>query len=145
MNNVKNTEIPKYLTWNNPDMDLRYTYDDYTGEYEVTQIFTKEREEQLQEQNIDLKQLKATLISDVIDRQNETYGNRFIMGLVIFLLILIPAFALFLIQGNMLALVVGIVYATFAFFLVESYNQANLNYYQARLYEKLKNDQIITF
>ena len=142
--NLALKEIPSLLRWREESLDVKYIFDTTTANYELTQIYNDQIEEDLKRyQIVDLSAWKVALTDDIKNMQHRVYFYRSTSLLLLSVLILLPSIALYFYQDNLSVLVGGILYTLLAFFLVESYNQALLNKFQLQLKNQLKLEQIV--
>ena len=137
-------EIPSLLRWREESLDVKYIFDTTTANYELSQIYNDQIEEDLKRyQMVDLPAWKVALTDDIKNMQHRVYFYRSTSLLILSIFILLPSVALYFYQDNLSVLVGGILYTLFAFFLVESYNQALLNKFQQQLKNQLQLEHIV--
>ncbi|HSJ39380.1 MAG TPA: hypothetical protein VK945_14325 [Planococcus sp. (in: firmicutes)] len=133
------TEIPSYLRWRDPLLDLRYRFDSQSADYSLTRIFTSELEEDLvRYQIMDVAAAKEEYTAEIAAAQRKVYFYRSSNLMFLTVFILLPSVALYFLQDNWVALVFALLFSFLMFFLVECFNQAYLNKFQKLMFERLQ-------
>lgn len=133
------TEIPSYLRWSEPLLDLRYRFDSRSADYSLTRIFSPELEEDLKQfQIMDVAAVKEEYTPEIAAAQRKVYFYRSSNLIFLTLFILLPSVALYFFQDNWIALVFALLFCLLMFFLVECFNQAYLNKFRKLMFERLQ-------
>lgn len=142
--NITLKEIPYFLRWKDDSLDIQYEYDTTTADYELSQIYNVQIEEDLNRfQVVDLPSWKVAFTDEITAMQHRVYFYRSTAILLMSLFILIPSVFLYFYQDNLWVLIGGVVYTLLSFFLVESYNQALLNKFQYHLKNHLQLEHLV--
>ena len=142
--NLTLKEIPFFLRWKDDSLDVQYEYDTTTADYELSQIYNVQIEEDLNRfQVVDLPSWKVAYTDEITSMQHRVYFYRSTAILIMSLLILMPAVFLYFYQDNMWVLIGGVAYTLLSIFLVESYNQALLNKFQYHFKNHLQLEQLV--
>lgn len=110
----------KYLFWDNSHMDLRYTENKYDARPTITKVYEDGPE-------IDLEAVNRNYRDDLRDAQRSINGNRLVMLILYMVFVFLPAILISVFQNNVLLLGGIFVFTIFAYFVVETVNQAEIN------------------
>ena len=142
--NLTVKEVPSFLKWKDESLHVQYVYDTTTADYELSQIYNRQIEEDLNHYGlVDLRSWKMAFTDEIAAMQQRVYMYRSTALLMLTIFILIPAIFLYFYQDNTWVLVGAVVYTLLAFFLVESYNQALLNKFQSHFKNHLQLEHLV--
>lgn len=142
--NLTVKEVPSFLKWKDESLNVQYVFDTTTADYELSQIYNRQIEEDLNHYGlVDLRSWKSAFTDEIAAMQQRVYMYRSTALLMLTIFILIPAIFLYFYQDNMWVLIGAVVYSLLAYFLVESYNQALLNKFQFHFKNHLQLEQLV--
>lgn len=142
--NLTVKEVPSFLKWKDESLHVQYVFDTTTADYELSQIYNRQIEEDLNQYGlVDLRSWKTAFTEEIAAMQQRVYLYRATALLMLTIFILLPAIFLYFYQDNVWVLIGAIAYSLLAFFLVESYNQALLNKFQYHFKNHLQLEQLV--
>lgn len=141
--NIPFSEFFNYLFRHNPYVEVKYREEHYSGDIKVTQFLASDSEDVLDSQEKNTYHLFMNDITNEIRdqlRQSNLYRFVAIFGLLFTVLGL--SMIMYFSSGNSWVILGGAYYSFFAYLLVESYIQANRNYFEDQLYKKLHKEYL---
>src|SRR5690625_4677964 len=141
--NIPFSQFFNYLFKHNPNVDIKYREERYSGEIKVTKFLSNDISHTLDAQDRNTYQSFMNHITNQVRdqiRQSNLYRFVAIIGLLFTVLGL--SMIMYFSSGNSWVILGGAYYSFFAYLLVEAYIQANRNYFENQLYKKLNQEYL---
>lgn len=141
--NIPFNQFFHYLFSHNPVVDLKYQEERFSGDIKVTKFLADDAVNQLDNQGREKYDSFKNDITVAV-RDQLRYFNLYRIVAIFSLLFAVVGLGLILYfsSGNPWTIIGAGYYAFFAYLLVETYIQANRNYFEDQLYKSFKDDYV---
>lgn len=136
--NIPFSEFFNYLFRHNPNVDVKYREERYSGDIKVTDFLSRDITGTLAARNdTAYNNFMDDINTQVRDQLRQSNLYRFVAIIGLLFAVLGLSMILYFSSGNTWVILGGAYYSFFAYLLVEAYIQANRNYFEDQLYKRL--------
>lgn len=136
--NIPFSEFFNYLFRHNPNVDVKYREERYSGDIKVTDFLSRDITGTLAARNdTSYNNFIDDINTQVRDQLRQSNLYRFVAIIGLLFAVLGLSMILYFSSGNTWVILGGAYYSFFAYLLVEAYIQANRNYFEDQLYKRL--------
>lgn len=136
--NIPFSEFFNYLFRHNPNVDVKYREERYSGDIKVTDFLSRDIAGTLAARNdTAYNNFMDDINTQVRDQLRQSNLYRFVAIIGLLFAVLGLSMILYFSSGNTWVILGGAYYSFFAYLLVEAYIQANRNYFEDQLYKQL--------
>ncbi|CAD2070673.1 hypothetical protein GCM10007275_17060 [Jeotgalicoccus coquinae] len=136
--NIPFSEFFNYLFRHNPNVDVKYREERYSGDIKVTDFLSRDIAGTLAARNdTAYNNFMDDINTQVRDQLRQSNLYRFVAIIGLLFAVLGLSMILYFSSGNTWVILGGAYYSFFAYLLVEAYIQANRNYFEDQLYKRL--------
>lgn len=141
--NIPFSEFFNYLFRHNPNVDVKYREERYSGDIKVTDFLSRDIAGTLAARNdTAYNNFMDDINTQVRDQLRQSNLYRFVAIIGLLFAVLGLSMILYFSSGNTWVILGGAYYSFFAYLLVEAYIQANRNYFEDQLYKKLNREYL---
>ncbi|MGO1922720.1 MAG: hypothetical protein ACTH14_02705 [Jeotgalicoccus sp.] len=136
--NIPFRQFFNYLFSHNPNVDIKYREERYSGDIMVTRFLSNDISSTLDREDRDTyNSFMKQITNQVRDQIRQSNLYRFIAIIGLLFAVLGLSMIMYFSSGNTWVILGGAYYSFFAYLLVEAYIQANRNYFEVQLYKQL--------
>lgn len=141
--NIPFSEFFNYLFRHNPNVDVKYREERYSGDIKVTDFLSRDIAGTLAARNdTAYNNFMDDINTQVRDQLRQSNLYRFVAIIGLLFAVLGLSMILYFSSGNTWVILGGAYYSFFAYLLVEAYIQANRNYFEDQLYKQLHEEYL---
>ena len=141
--NIPFSEFFNYLFRHNPNVDVKYREERYSGDIKVTDFLSRDIAGTLAARNdTAYNNFMDDINTQVRDQLRQSNLYRFVAIIGLLFAVLGLSMILYFSSGNTWVILGGAYYSFFAYLLVEAYIQANRNYFEDQLYKQLHKEYL---
>lgn len=141
--NIPFSEFFNYLFRHNPNVDVKYREERYSGDIKVTKFLSGDSADTLDSEDRNTyHSFMDEITNQVRDQLRQSNLYRFVSIIGLLFAVLGFSMIMYFSSGNTWVLLGGAYYSFFAYLLVEAYIQANRNYFEDQLYKKLNKEYL---
>lgn len=141
--NIPFSKFFNYLFSHNPNVDVKYKEERYSGDIKVTKFLATDIAKNLGENEQDTySEFMNNITKAVRDQIRQSNLYRFVAVIGLLVAVLGLSMIVYFTTGNTWVIFGGAYYSFFAYLLVEAYIQANRNYFEDQLYKKLSTEYL---
>ncbi|HIW38778.1 MAG TPA: hypothetical protein H9885_07175 [Candidatus Jeotgalicoccus stercoravium] len=142
--NIPFNQFFKYLFKHNPNVNLKFKEERFSGDIEVSQFLTNKKERELNSEEKESYKMFMNQIGDSVrDQRRVNNLYRFISIIAFLALIIGLGFFMWLSSGNNWVIIGAAYYSFFAYLLVEAYIEASSHYFEDQLYKTFNEKYLI--
>lgn len=142
--NIPFNQFFKYLFKHNPNVNLKFKEERFSGDIEVSQFLTNKKERELNSEEKESYKMFMNQIGDSVrDQRRVNNLYRFISIIAFLTLIIGLGFFMWLSSGNNWVIIGAAYYSFFAYLLVEAYIEASSHYFEDQLYKTFNEKYLI--
>lgn len=142
--NIPFNQFFKYLFKHNPNVNLKFKEERFSGDIEVSQFLTNKKERELNSEEKESYKMFMKQIGDSVrDQRRVNNLYRFISIIAFLALIIGLGFFMWLSSGNNWVIIGAAYYSFFAYLLVEAYIEASSHYFEDQLYKTFNEKYLI--
>ena len=142
--NIPFNQFFKYLFKHNPNVNLKFKEERFSGDIEVSQFLTNKKERELNSEEKESYKMFMNQIGDSVrDQRRVNNLYRFISIIAFLALIIGLGFFMWLSSGNNWIIIGAAYYSFFAYLLVEAYIEASSHYFEDQLYKTFNEKYLI--
>jgi len=142
--NIPFNQFFKYLFKHNPNVNLKFKEERFSGDIEVSQFLTNKKERELNSEEKESYKMFMNQIGDSVrDQRRVNNLYRFISIIAFLALIIGLGFFMWLSSGNNWVIIGAAYYSFFAYLLVEAYIEASSHYFENQLYKTFNEKYLI--
>jgi hypothetical protein len=142
--NIPFKQFFKYLFKHNPNVNLKFKEERFSGDIEVSQFLTNKKERELNSEEKESYKMFMNQIGDSVrDQRRVNNLYRFISIIAFLALIIGLGFFMWLSSGNNWVIIGAAYYSFFAYLLVEAYIEASSHYFEDQLYKTFNEKYLI--